>query len=115
MQSVKETLGKNLNIKELEKSYDSALQDEYFQMIVKELDLPKEVLQKYTSLLEDASRELACCNNCKSLSNCQNAIKGYCYKASNIAGEPSFSYRACKYLQSELARTKYEQNVQLYS
>ena len=40
MQSVKETLGKNLNIKELEKSYDSALQDEYFQMIVKELDLP---------------------------------------------------------------------------
>ena len=63
----------------LKQNYIKKLSNKDFKDLVSSLNLPEEVLMKYTSQLEDSSIEYNNCRNCKGLSECKNKIKGYMY------------------------------------
>ena len=100
---------KDLSLK-LKQSYMNAYQDKNFKSLVDSLDLTDDTLMKYTSRLEDCSKEYGNCKGCKGLIECKNNVKGYrlCPKANkNII---NFSYVACKYTIKE----EYKDNVTLF-
>ncbi len=91
----------------LEVNFDKALGNKYFDKICKSIDLPNDILMKYTSSLMDASREFENCTKCKGLKDCPNMVKGHLMKASKNNNGVIFSYVECKYKEKE----KYKENV----
>jgi hypothetical protein len=67
------------NSNTLEKEFAASLKDEKFKNLVKKIDLPVEILMKYTSLLEESACEYDNCQNCKNIFECKNKSKGYAY------------------------------------
>ena len=109
-------LGYNSFIKRnLEKEYLLSLKKEEFNNLVSKLKLPKEVLMKYTSLLEESSIEYNHCLNCKNIMECQNKIQGYAYLPKEKDDKLEFSYKACRFKEKILKSSSYLTNVSYYS
>ena len=74
MKEIKQLIDKRgrFNIYELENSFDEAMEDDTFKKIVSKIKLPKDELMKYTSLIEDSSKELKNCTGCKNILECKN-------------------------------------------
>ena len=116
MQKLKEHLHPKNNLNDmLDEAYEEALKDETFKTFVSKIKLKREQLKKYTSLLEESSKEYHNCENCKSILDCQNKLEGYAYlpKINNATLE--FSYKACKYKKKIDKENKYHNNTYLYN
>ncbi len=102
MQSLKEvTKQENLNL-DLDKSYQEALKDHDFFLLVKRLQLPEKNAKKLTSKLQDTILEKRNCQNCKGFFMCKNAYEGHRLIPEQKEGRIYFSYEPCKYKQSVL-------------
>ena len=77
MKSTKELINSkySLNKYTLEENFNQACTDNTFKKIVERLDVPKEMLIKYTSLFQDAAREI---KNCTKLWNAQTVSVVMC-------------------------------------
>ena len=60
MKEINDLISKSKHIDnyELEKNFDLAYNDDTFKKIVSKLKCPREMLIKYTSLIEDSAREV---------------------------------------------------------
>ena len=109
-------LGYNPAIKKsLEKEYLNSLKDEKFKELVENINLPKEVLMKYTSLLEESSIEYSHCKHCKNIMECQNKIEGYAYLPKVSDNNLEFNYKACRYKEEILKNSAYLNSVSYYN
>ena len=102
---------KNKDTNLLKVNFKKKLEDENFNALVSTIDLPSEILMKYTSKLVDASHEYANCKNCKSILGCQNNIKGYCYKPIINNEALTFSYVECDKKREMDEKNKFLENV----
>ena len=82
---------------DLKKSFNQALKNEEFKEYISKIHLPVEELMKYTSLLEDSSKEYNNCKKCPNILACQNKVQGYAYLPEVKNKKLYFSYQACKY------------------
>lgn len=98
--------GKASNI-DLKARFSKALENKYFNQIVKSLDLPQEVVMKYTSSLMDAALEFENCSKCKGIETCPNLIPGNLMKADKSENGIVFSYVKCRLLSKD----NYKDNV----
>ncbi len=99
----------------LDEEYNKALTDSNFKAITKGLKLKDEELKKYTSILEECSKEYEHCKNCKNLLDCLNKVEGYCYLPVNNNGSLTFTYRPCKYKQALESKNKYLKNIKFFN
>ena len=91
----------------LKAKFSKALENKSFSHICKNLDMPSDILMKYTSSLMDCATELDNCSKCKGLDKCPNMIKGSFMKASRNNDGLSFSYVNCRYVTKD----QYKDNV----
>ena len=99
----------------LDEAYDEALQDARFKEFVCKLKIKREVLKKYTSLLEESFTEYHNCQNCPGLAACQNKITGYA-KLPRLSGDTlEFSYKPCKYKKKFDKEEKLHSNTTLFN
>ena len=116
MKSIVNSMGYNSDFqKKLEKEYLEALKDENFKKLVSKIKLPKEILMKYTSLLEVSSKEICNCKNCKNILECKNNVEGYVYLPKVSENNLQFDYKACKYKEALLKSSSYLKNVTYYN
>lgn len=115
MKEVKDMIAKNnrFNIYELENNFDEACDDNTFKKIASKIGLPKDELIKYTSLIEDSSRELKNCEGCKNILECRNAVTGHVYYPEVEQGNLTFAYVPCKYKKKLDKDNRYQDNVVL--
>lgn len=101
----------------LENSYnDNYDNDMTFRSIANKLDLPKEILMKYTTKLESSSCELKNCKKCKNILECKNEVSGYVYYPNkNYDNSIEFSYIPCKYKQALDKERDYLQNITYFN
>ncbi len=115
LKSVIKDMGMNDKIDNtLEKEYNKALKNEEFKEFVSKINVPKSVLEKYTSLLEESCTSYNHCKNCKNIMECQNKIKGYAYLPKIVNDKLTFYYRACKHQEKIIDINKYKSNITLY-
>lgn len=115
MQKVSENLTKGNLDNILDEAYDEALEDNNFKEVVSKLKVKREILKKYTSLLEESSIEYFNCKNCPGLAACKNKITGYA-KLPKLNGEAlEFSYKPCKYKNKFDKEEKIHSNTKLFS
>lgn len=100
--------------KDLEEAYDKALKNKDFKELVTSLGIESDVLMKYTSLLEESSREYGNCQKCKNLLECKNKITGYTYLPIIVDNMLEFGYRPCRYQRKHQQKTAYLNNVYLF-
>lgn len=109
-------LGYNSKVKRnLEKEFILSLKDEKFSSLTSKLNLPREILMKYTSLLEESSIEYDNCKHCKNIMECKNKIEGYAYLPILKDNTLEFSYRACKFKKQILKNSSYLNTVSYYN
>ncbi len=113
-------IGEKLNVDSsldniLDEYYGEALENAEFKAFVSKIKLKREVLKKYTSLLEESSSEYSNCLNCKGILECKNKLEGYAYLPKVVQGELEFSYKACRYKKKMDKDNKYHENTILYS
>lgn len=104
----------SLNIYELERNFDEALEDETFSKLVRRLKIDKKELIKYTSLLKDSSLELKKCASCKNIMQCKNSVTGHVYYPSIEDENIVFSYVPCKYKKKLDEETAYYDNILMF-
>ena len=63
------------NKEQLDQEYKNSLKDEYFSKMVSKLNLSRDYLEKYTSLLEESSGEFKNCSNCKGILECKKSYR----------------------------------------
>ena len=92
--------------KNQEKEYNTALNNDEYNALVKKLKIDQETAKKNTIKLFDSLEELSHCKKCRSLYDCQNKVKGHVYfpelKTSNLV----FSYIPCKYQKKAMQSNK---------
>lgn len=116
MQKLKKHLKIDSNLNDtLDEAFDEALKNEEFKIFVSKIKLKRETLKKYTSLLEESSKEYHNCQNCKNLLDCQNKIEGYAYLPIITGDELEFTYKACKYKKKMDKDNEYHKNTILYN
>ena len=109
-------MGYNSEIKKnLEKEFISSLEDDEFKKLVSKIKLPREILMKYTSLLEMSSKEISNCRNCKNILECKNNVEGYVYLPKVNEDNLEFNYKACKKKQELIKNNSYLDNVSYYN
>ena len=101
--------GKTSNI-DLQRKFNEALENKYFKQVVRSLDLPQEIIMRYTSSLMEAAQEFENCSKCKGLDKCPNLVPGSFVKADRYENGVSFSYVECRYLTKD----KYKKNVSYF-
>ena len=92
-------------------NFKKNLEDSSFSELVNTIDLPSEILMKYTSKLKDACIEYKNCKNCKSFLSCKNSMKGYCFKPIVLNDSLNFSYIECDKKHEIDLKNKYLNNV----
>ncbi len=105
------TLVKKNDITKLKSYYGEALSDTCFKNYVDKIDLPDDVLIKYTSSIEDCVREEENCKKCKGLKSCPNALRGHVYTALKDGDGLNFSYLHCSKLIKEENTYAYKKNI----
>ncbi len=98
----------------LKHAFYDACSNKEFKDYVDNLDINEEILMKYTSSLEDSFLEFQNCQKCRSLENCSNKIKGYCYKAQKDNNLITFSYERCLKLLKVEEENAYKDNLELF-
>lgn len=98
----------------LKKAYKDSLKEESFKEFVSKINLPDEVLMKYTSSLEESSKEYNHCKNCKNILGCQNKIRGYAYLPKIENNKLVFNYRSCKLQEKLMDMNRFKSNITLY-
>ena len=95
---------------DLKVKFEKAKENPNFVKMINNIDLPVEVLRKYTSTLEEAVNELENCSKCKGLSNCKNSTEGYLLTPEKNNDGIVFNYVVCPYKQKEI----YKKNVSFF-
>ena len=104
-----------IDTKKLADDYKHSLEtNKTFQKLVTNLQLPNDYLMKYTTKLEESSKELNNCKKCKHLMDCKNCYHGHVYYPSLLNDNLVFDYVPCKYQKEEIERTKYKKNIFLF-
>lgn len=117
MKSIGEVIKNNYDVNDnkLSEYYDEAINNNpTFKKLVTKLKLPKEYLAKYTTKLEDTSKELDNCKNCKRLFECKNSYQGYVYYPEILNDNLVFDYVPCKYKKEQIEKDKYKENIYLF-
>ena len=115
MQKISDSFKKRNLDSFLDEAYDEALENEEFKKFVVKLKLKREILKKYTSLLEESSIEYHNCQNCPGLAACKNKINGYA-KLPKVNGDSlEFSYKPCKYKKKLDEQEKLHSNTMLFN
>jgi primosomal protein DnaI len=91
----------------LKARFSKALENKYFNKICKELDLPSEILMKYTSNIMECANEQENCSKCKNIKSCKNLLNGSYLNASKNNNGLTFSYVKCKYATID----KFKENI----
>ena len=95
----------------LREEFINSLKDKDFKKLISTLDLPEDVLMKYTSRLEECSFECSNCSKCSGLLECKNNVRGYVLTPEITKGKKLlFGYVACKYTKLE----EYKDNITLF-
>ncbi len=113
------TLETNLKQRKINKvdllaSFLEECEDQSFADFVSKIKLPQETLAKYTSLLRNSCDEFEHCLNCKGLHACQNKVTGFAYLPKINQNNLEFQYKACRYEEKYLKKTKHLDNVYLF-
>lgn len=95
---------------DLKVKFSKSLENNYFKKICKSIDLPQEVMMKYTSSLMEAAKEFENCSNCPGIDKCPNLVKGSIMKAEKNNNGIVFSYVNC----SKNIKEKYKDNMTFY-
>lgn len=104
-----------INTSKLEQDFNTALEkNSTFKKLVTKLNLPTTYLMKYTTKLEETSKELNNCKKCKSLLECQNSYSGHVYYPELLNDNLVFDYIPCKYKKEQEAKDKYKKNIYLF-
>lgn len=104
-----------LNNDKLEKDYNHALEtNKTFKKLVNSLRLPDQYLMKYTTKLEETSKELNNCKKCKNLNECKNSYHGYVYYPDILNDNLVFDYIPCKYKKQDDYQNQYKKNIYLF-
>ena len=99
----------------LEANYKQVLEtNATFKKITKNLNLPSNYLMKYTSSLEESSKELDNCKKCKSILECPNSYTGHVYYPNVLNNNLVFDYVPCKYKKELDERNQYKSNIYLF-
>lgn len=115
MQTLK-SLTKNIDNNALLESFnETKILDQNFKELCDMIPLDDNKLCKYTSLLEDSSKEFANCKKCTNITKCKNTLKGYAYLPTLTDGILTFDYKPCKYKQKELENKEYQKNIDLFN
>lgn len=96
------------------KNFNEAKENSCFLEFVSKLNLPDEVLMKYTTSLEECSNNYYICSNCKGLIHCPFKLLGYSYLPRVIDGRIEFDYQPCKYKVKDIKKNSYQNNVSMY-
>ena len=104
-----------LNEAKLKKDYESILnKNETFKKLVDSLNKTDSYLMKYTSSLEETSKELDNCKKCKHLLECKNSYQGHVYYPEILNDNLVFDYVPCKYQKKYDEENKYKKNIYLF-
>ena len=103
---------KDLDYK-LQKEYATSIKNEDFKKLVNTLKVKDSIAYKYTSKLEETTKELHNCQNCKSLLACKNRVPGFVYYPKLEDNKLIFNYVACKY-QKKYLKEKEEIKSKFY-
>ena len=106
---------KNENITDLSLEYKNALLNTEFKQLVKSLKMDESELKKYTSIIEECSKEYKNCKNCKNLLECKNKVEGYCYLPINVNGNLNFTFKPCKYKKIMENKNKFLENIKFFN
>lgn len=99
----------------LKKDYETIKENNStLKKIIKNLNLPDEYLMKYTSLLEETSKELDNCKKCKALTECQNSYVGHVIYPDYLNENLVFDYIPCKYQKEYEEKNQYKNNIYLF-
>lgn len=99
----------------LDEAYDEALENDDFKNFVCKLKMKRENLKKYTSLLEESSKEYNNCLNCKGILECKNKIEGYAKLPKINENALEFIYKPCKYKRKLDKEEMKHQNIKLFN
>lgn len=118
MESINSTIN-NLGFKDkinngLEKNFNEALKKEEFKLLIEKIKLQKEKLIKYTTTLEECSKNYSRCLKCKGILECPYKIEGYSYLPKVVDNELEFSYQPCKFKKKMDEKNKYLNNIYLF-
>lgn len=117
MKSISEVIKDNyyVNTARLEKDFNTALEhNNTFKKIVTKLNLPNTYLMKYTTKLEETSKELNNCKKCKCLQDCKNSYYGHVYYPELLNDNLVFDYIPCKFKKENDELNKYKKNIYLF-
>ena len=99
------------------------LKDNYYQVLennqtfaklTRNLNLPADYLMKYTSSLEESSKELDNCKKCKNINACKNSYTGHVFYPDFLNENLVFDYIPCKYKKELDEKNKYKENIYLF-
>ena len=100
-----ESLKDNTKVKELKKEllkdYQNNLKDRDFQALINKLNIKEDLGCLYNSSLEDCTKEMQNCQNCKGLYECKNKVLGH-YLYPEVMGKViDFIYIPCKFKKEQ--------------
>lgn len=95
----------------LKDEYIKSLKDEDFKELVSKLELCEDDLMKYTSKLQEASKEYSNCKKCKGLAECKNNVEGFSITPYVDGKKLIFSYDICRYNEKIRRENKYQDNA----
>ena len=98
----------------LTQAFQEACCDEEFREYVYNLNIKEDILEQYTTTLQDTFKEFKNCKNCKSLDTCKNMLKGHIYTPYKDGNIINFSYDQCKKLQEKNKKEAYKNYLDLY-
>ena len=82
-------------------NYIKAQKDEIFKKLVNSFDIEEHEKVVNTSKFQDTVECLKNCKNCKGLSECKNANRGYVYYPEIYNNKIEFYFKPCKYMKEE--------------
>lgn len=104
-----------VNTHSLEENFDKNLRENpTFKKLATSLKLPKQELMKYTSKLDDTTKELENCKNCKNILECKNSYEGHVCYPEVLNDTLVFDYIPCKYKKKLDAQNAYQKNVYVF-
>ncbi len=98
----------------LKVNYAKSLNDKTFQKVVERLEIDTNTKMKYTTRLNEATKEIKNCQNCSSLLGCLNSIPGFCLTPKVLNKALTFSYQKCSKKEQADNMSKYQNNIYYY-